>query len=517
MSTEEDRKKEERERRRAERERRRKEEEEEEARKLRDKEERRKKRELAAQGEPSSSLTPTNESSAKVEQTTITEDHKVSQTEVKIDDTTEVTTEDIEKETAEEITKIHKTTTITHHTETVHKENDDDEIVETDDTTETPSKKKESRRKEMKIELSTLRSQLDEKDSQLLEKDDIIAEKDKQIATLTQKVKDLEHALAEAKQHKPAPAPAPVSTTTTAPKKETSSFIKPKPVEPKPVEPKPVEPKAVEPKPADEPVKSSAPTTEKPVASSEGFKARMAQLQESYQQAQARPTKEQPTTTTTGSGDEVKPLEEKSVKEKLALFANAKKEEPPKRQPIQRANSVKDKLQAFKAFMDVEKEKPKSKEAPEFTTSASALSDSEPKDQPEPTPASEPTSTNQEETPKEPAKEPVRETKPKKFGTWSASNLKQMLNSDLCEICSEVVYATEKLVADNKIFHKACFKCTSCKAVLKLGNYASMDSVFYCKPCFKKNFMSKGNYSEGFGRLKPQQEYEQKKGPETQN
>ena len=39
-----------------------------------------------------------------------------------------------------------------------------------------------------------------------------------------------------------------------------------------------------------------------------------------------------------------------------------------------------------------------------------------------------------------------------------------------------------------------------------------MDNVFYCKPHFKQLFKSKGNYSEGFGKLKPQQEFEQKTG-----
>lgn len=40
----------------------------------------------------------------------------------------------------------------------------------------------------------------------------------------------------------------------------------------------------------------------------------------------------------------------------------------------------------------------------------------------------------------------------------------------------------------------------------------SMEGVTYCKPCFKKLFFSKGNYSEGFGKLKPQQEHDLKTG-----
>jgi len=39
-----------------------------------------------------------------------------------------------------------------------------------------------------------------------------------------------------------------------------------------------------------------------------------------------------------------------------------------------------------------------------------------------------------------------------------------------------------------------------------------MDQQVFCKPCFKKNFLSKGNYSEGFGKLKPQQQHDLKTG-----
>jgi len=73
----------------------------------------------------------------------------------------------------------------------------------------------------------------------------------------------------------------------------------------------------------------------------------------------------------------------------------------------------------------------------------------------------------------------------------------------------------EKLVADSKTFHKACFRCSKCAGVLKLGSYAAMEGVFFCKPCFKKHFFTKGNYSAGFGKLTPQQEHAQKTGNAT--
>lgn len=70
------------------------------------------------------------------------------------------------------------------------------------------------------------------------------------------------------------------------------------------------------------------------------------------------------------------------------------------------------------------------------------------------------------------------------------------------------VYPAEKLAANDKWYHPQCFKCTVCKGQLKLGNYAALNGALYCKPHFKQLFMAKGNYSEGFGHLKPQQEYE---------
>jgi len=74
------------------------------------------------------------------------------------------------------------------------------------------------------------------------------------------------------------------------------------------------------------------------------------------------------------------------------------------------------------------------------------------------------------------------------------------------------VYPMEEFRTNDVIFHKTCFRCKKCNNVLKIGNFASMENEFYCKVCFKKLFFSKGNYSDGFGKLTPQQEHEQKTG-----
>jgi chemotaxis protein histidine kinase CheA len=91
------------------------------------------------------------------------------------------------------------------------------------------------------------------------------------------------------------------------------------------------------------------------------------------------------------------------------------------------------------------------------------------------------------------------------------------VEKESCVNCGKTVYPTEKVAADGQVFHKACFRCTHCKNVLKLGSFASMGGVFYCKPHFKQLFATKGNYSEGFGHLKPQQQHELKMGRATED
>ena len=67
------------------------------------------------------------------------------------------------------------------------------------------------------------------------------------------------------------------------------------------------------------------------------------------------------------------------------------------------------------------------------------------------------------------------------------------VEKESCNSCGKTVYPTEKVAADGQVFHKACFRCTHCKNVLKLGSFASMGGVFYCKPHFKQLFATKGS------------------------
>jgi len=82
-----------------------------------------------------------------------------------------------------------------------------------------------------------------------------------------------------------------------------------------------------------------------------------------------------------------------------------------------------------------------------------------------------------------------------------------------CIVCGKTAYAAEQIrPVDDIVFHKNCFRCTHCNSVLKLGNYASLDGKYYCKPHFKQLFALKGNYNEGFGTEKHSAQWNHKDG-----
>ncbi|CAL9066209.1 unnamed protein product [Musa banksii] len=60
------------------------------------------------------------------------------------------------------------------------------------------------------------------------------------------------------------------------------------------------------------------------------------------------------------------------------------------------------------------------------------------------------------------------------------------------------VYLVEKLTADNRVYHKACFRCHHCKGTLKLGNYNSFEGVLYCRPHFDQIYKSTGSLDKSF-------------------
>ncbi|KAG5238698.1 LIM domain-containing protein [Salix suchowensis] len=67
-----------------------------------------------------------------------------------------------------------------------------------------------------------------------------------------------------------------------------------------------------------------------------------------------------------------------------------------------------------------------------------------------------------------------------------------------CMACDKTVYLVDKLTADNRIFHKACFRCHHCRGTLKLSNYCSFEGVLYCRPHYDQLFKRTGSLDKSF-------------------
>ncbi|PRP82454.1 protein MICAL-3-like [Planoprotostelium fungivorum] len=57
---------------------------------------------------------------------------------------------------------------------------------------------------------------------------------------------------------------------------------------------------------------------------------------------------------------------------------------------------------------------------------------------------------------------------------------------ELCEVCLKSAYVNERLQAEGKFYHKACFKCDECGSTMKIGGYVPEDGKNICKVCFNK-------------------------------
>lgn len=67
-----------------------------------------------------------------------------------------------------------------------------------------------------------------------------------------------------------------------------------------------------------------------------------------------------------------------------------------------------------------------------------------------------------------------------------------------CKACEKTVYLVDQLTADNKVYHKACFRCRHCNGTLKLSNYNSFEGVLYCKPHFDQLLKMTGSLDKSF-------------------
>ncbi|VVC44386.1 Hypothetical protein CINCED_3A013710 [Cinara cedri] len=63
--------------------------------------------------------------------------------------------------------------------------------------------------------------------------------------------------------------------------------------------------------------------------------------------------------------------------------------------------------------------------------------------------------------------------------------------NSVCKSCEKTVYAMEQIKAERQVWHKNCFRCTTCNKQLTLDIYSSHEGILYCKPHFKELFKPK--------------------------
>jgi hypothetical protein len=63
-------------------------------------------------------------------------------------------------------------------------------------------------------------------------------------------------------------------------------------------------------------------------------------------------------------------------------------------------------------------------------------------------------------------------------------------DTNKCESCNKTVYQAERLLVEDKsgkrLFHKNCFKCSTCDMTVDLRNYGSEGGKIYCKNHLKE-------------------------------
>ena len=62
------------------------------------------------------------------------------------------------------------------------------------------------------------------------------------------------------------------------------------------------------------------------------------------------------------------------------------------------------------------------------------------------------------------------------------------MGSENCDACGQRVFLMERLAVEGHIFHRPCFKCFTCKCLLKPGSYEfdSKGAVFYCQAHYRE-------------------------------
>jgi hypothetical protein len=81
---------------------------------------------------------------------------------------------------------------------------------------------------------------------------------------------------------------------------------------------------------------------------------------------------------------------------------------------------------------------------------------------------------------------------PNRGGIQRPGQVSVSTTSTKCGACNTTVYEAEKVVGGGRVWHQACFRCSSCRAGLSSTNLNDKDGKVYCTACYGKNFGPKG-------------------------
>lgn len=65
-----------------------------------------------------------------------------------------------------------------------------------------------------------------------------------------------------------------------------------------------------------------------------------------------------------------------------------------------------------------------------------------------------------------------------------------------CKKCTKTVYKAEEVISEAGIYHKLCFRCSSCNKSVDSFTLTIHNENLFCKSCYGKNF---GPSGYGFG------------------
>jgi len=76
--------------------------------------------------------------------------------------------------------------------------------------------------------------------------------------------------------------------------------------------------------------------------------------------------------------------------------------------------------------------------------------------------------------------------KPPKPKLQQATGVVIHVENEICHVCHQDCYATDKIHIMNKVWHKRCFRCTVCSVMLNPLTYKGVEGMPYCAPHYPK-------------------------------